>query len=146
MTMEKPKRKGRPKKPKLPVPPLKSWLYPKIRNLSRIWPGKNEAKKLYRVQVQIGYYKNGKPKFKFQWKCAKCLNLFDEQQVEMDHIQEVVPVETGFTNWEDYITRTFVQPDGYQCLCKACHKEKTDAANQERKIHRDARKAKSTTD
>lgn len=49
----------------------------------------------------------------------------------MDHIIPVVGAD-GFTTWDDYIERMFVDREGFQVLCKACHKIKTDEEKGER--------------
>ena len=43
----------------------------------------------------------------------------------VDHINPVVDPHIGFTTWDEYIRRMFVELDGYQVLCLACHKIKT---------------------
>jgi hypothetical protein len=48
-----------------------------------------------------------------------------------DHIEPVVPIG-GFTgetylgyNWNELIKRLYCEADGFQALCKECHKLKT---------------------
>jgi len=53
-------------------------------------------------------------------------------ELAVDHIDPVVPV-TGFTTWDEVIERMFVEKDGLQVLCKACHKAKCDEEKQQRK-------------
>ena len=43
----------------------------------------------------------------------------------VDHIHPVVDPVSGFSSWDDYIKRMFVEEDGLQLLCKACHDLKT---------------------
>ena len=43
----------------------------------------------------------------------------------VDHINPVVDPMVGFTNWDEYIDRMFVELDNYQLLCYTCHKNKT---------------------
>ncbi len=70
-----------------------------------------------------GTYKNGKPKYKYYWKCAKCAELFrDEKSMEVDHIIEIGPFN-GCLN--DYAERMFCGQDNLQALCVGCHKKKT---------------------
>ncbi len=59
----------------------------------------------------------------------------------VDHIVPVVDPEVGFTNWDEYVERMFIEEDGYQILCWSCHSDKT---NEERKIAT-ARRAKERT-
>ncbi|QHJ80983.1 MAG: HNH nuclease [Caudoviricetes sp.] len=69
------------------------------------------------------------------YQCAQCLGLFPAKLVVTDHIEPVVPV-TGFTSWDDIVSRMFCDTDGLQVLCKPCHKLKTQAENLERKLHK----------
>jgi len=66
------------------------------------------------------------------YECAECHNQFPAKEVAVDHIDPVVPV-TGFTTWDEVIERMFVEKDGLQVLCKACHKAKCDEEKQQRK-------------
>lgn len=91
---------------------LKTWLIPKLRRLSFMWPPRNEAKKLARVE-------RGK------YKCAKCNNIFGPSEVVVDHINPVVSVEEGFTNLGDYVESLFCKVEGFQILCISDHDEKT---------------------
>jgi len=43
----------------------------------------------------------------------------------VDHIIPVVDPAYGFTDWNKYIDRMFVEVDNYQVLCYDCHKKKT---------------------
>jgi 5-methylcytosine-specific restriction endonuclease McrA len=49
-----------------------------------------------------------------------------------DHIIPVVGPE-GFQDWNTFIARLYVEKEGFQAVCKDCHKAKTKQENQERK-------------
>ena len=53
------------------------------------------------------------------------------RNIAVDHIDPVVNPTTGFVSWDNLIERLFVEKDGLQLLCKACHDEKT---SDERKL------------
>jgi hypothetical protein len=42
-----------------------------------------------------------------------------------DHIVPIVDPAVGFVSWDEWISRAFVELDGYQALCHKCHTEKT---------------------
>lgn len=67
--------------------------------------------------------------------CSLCKNKVGHKMIKADHINPVVPL-TGFTNWDDYIKRMFVEVDGYQAICKDCHAKKTKEENAERKNYK----------
>lgn len=136
-----------------------------LRELSVRWPAKKTARDNAKREVQVGTYKNGKPKYKMMYECASCHNLFDREDTQMDHIKTVIPInidelvlkyksilsdsellkilgrDPGDT--DDlikiiiFISRLFTTVDNYQCLCKeTCHKEKTKLENRERRKKR----------
>lgn len=48
------------------------------------------------------------------------------KNVHVDHIDPVVDPKIGFENWDVFVRRMFVEADGLQVLCHACHNEKTE--------------------
>jgi 5-methylcytosine-specific restriction endonuclease McrA len=76
------------------------------------WPPKNEA--LSNARIERGLYK-----------CNMCKNGFKRDQVDLDHVEPVVSLTEGYVDWNEYIRRLFVKPEGYQVLCKTCHSAKT---------------------
>jgi hypothetical protein len=66
------------------------------------------------------------------YRCAICQNIFPTSQVQVDHIDPVIPV-TGFTSWDDVVERMFSEKEGYQVLCLPCHKVKSKKENEERR-------------
>jgi 5-methylcytosine-specific restriction endonuclease McrA len=65
-------------------------------------------------------------------RCALCQGLFPQSHMRADHIIPVVGPE-GFKDWNTFIARLYVEKDGFQAICKDCHKTKTKQENQERK-------------
>jgi len=66
------------------------------------------------------------------YKCAHCLEDFPAKGVQVDHILPVVPLFTPYT-WDEVIKRMFCEIEGFQVLCRPCHKIKTNAENAKRK-------------
>lgn len=60
--------------------------------------------------------------------CAECKGEFPMKQVDVDHINPIVPV-TGFVSWDDVIHRLFCSHKEMQILCKTCHKAKCKEEN-----------------
>jgi len=83
-----------------------------LRRASYRWKPRGEAEKLARVDRGL-------------YKCAHCEGIFKRGEVELDHVDPVIAIKEGFTNWDDFITRLFCDVDGYQMLCKGCHDAKT---------------------
>jgi 5-methylcytosine-specific restriction endonuclease McrA len=127
---------GREKKPRS----IQSFIMPHLRRASRYWPPKSEARKKALRKVQIGEFKNGKPKFEDRYQCASCNELVPREESQMDHIVEVAALN-GFDSWDATVARMFPNADGYQCLCLTCHSAKSQG-NQ--KIRRESKKSKKT--
>lgn len=119
---------------------LRQWLIPKLRNHSRIWPPKKQARMAAKRKIRDGFFKNGNPRFCVKFECAICHGLFDIKQTQMDHILPVVDI-TGFTTWDEFITSLFCEAAGYQCLCEACHIKKTQEENISRAAIRKEKKS-----
>lgn len=52
----------------------------------------------------------------------------------MDHINPVIDPQIGFQSWDIYISRMFPDESGWQALCDICHKVKTKAEKQTKKL------------
>lgn len=81
-----------------------------------------------------------------QYKCAGCGEIVPPtvkegrkrvKNILVDHIDPIVDPEVGFTTWDEYIERMFVEKDKLQLLCKDCHDAKS---MQERAIATERRK------
>lgn len=88
----------------------------------RKWPNKWKALELACSGPGINEATGRKAKL---YTCASCARLFTAKGVEVDHIEPVVDPKTGFTTWDNYISRLFCSTDNLQVLCKPCHKLKT---------------------
>jgi hypothetical protein len=127
---------------------LMSWLIPKLRRHSLIWPGKAIARDEARVEVEDGKFKNGNSKFKVMYECAECkrqgIKKYHEKHLtQMDHIKPAMDI-AGFTTWDDFLNRLFCKPDNYQCLCLDHHEEKTGKENIKRRFNKQKQDKKLT--
>ena len=59
----------------------------------------------------------------------------------MDHIDPIVDPAVGFTSFDDWIERCFVEVGAYQVLCKPCHLVKSGEEKEIAKIRRAEEKA-----
>ena len=64
--------------------------------------------------------------------CPVCKALFPQSQMQADHLIPVIPT-SGFDSWDGVIKRLYCELDGYEPLCKECHKTRTKKQNEERK-------------
>ena len=100
----------------------------KMRNTTRFWHISNNVRKAAKTRIVIGYFKNGKRKYKVMYKCAHCTTL--QEKIEIDHIDEVGPFKGC---WDIWMNRLFCEESNLQALCRGCHQVKTDEYNEFRK-------------
>lgn len=87
-----------------------------LRRASYRWPSRYNALKKHRIGRN-------------EYFCASCGVISGKKDMQLDHIHPVVPV-TGWDGFDGYIDRMFTDTeDGFNLLCKNCHKEKTDNEN-----------------
>lgn len=75
-----------------------------LRGAFRKWYAGNEAAK--RCRVSRGNYK-----------CEGCGEILKRKDLQIDHINPVVDIRTGYTNLEDWVYRLLVPPEELQMLC-----------------------------
>lgn len=80
-----------------------------------------------------------------RYRCAKCKEVVGNKDIQIDHIEPVVDPLKGFVGWDEYITRLFCGEEGFQALCKPCHKIKCDEEREIRKATKRAGKVKKPT-
>jgi len=85
--------------------------------------------------------KNGNKRRRVKFECASCKKSFARKGVNVDHIEPVIEIKTGFVSYDVYVDRLFCNSEGLQILCKSCHGEKTKAEN---KVRRQIKKKTST--
>lgn len=104
-----------------------------LRRASYRWPGRYQAMK-------------DAHKGRNQYECAECKKIFTRKEVQLDHIESVVPIN-GFKNGEafdfdEFIDRLLVDKEGFQVLCKEDHMIKTQAEQEIRKHQKKLKKTK----
>lgn len=94
------------------------WIKQYIVGVSYRWPARTEAMKKARRPSKLSDKRT-----KWQYKCAHCKKWFKRKQVQLDHITPKgrYSKETFF----DWLDKLFCPADGFQVLCKPCHKKKT---------------------
>lgn len=113
---------------------MNSFIKSALRKASTRWPPQFEALKEACIGKAVNPASGRLAKF---YECEKCEGSFVRKDVQIDHIEPVVPL-TGFNSWDEIIKRMFVEKEGYSVLCRDCHKEKT---LQERKYAREQKES-----
>ena len=118
---------------------LKSFITSTIRSGFRRWPEKYEALNKAKVGKKVN---EATGRLAEHYRCAGCLKDFVVKDVQVNHIETVVPL-TGFSSWDDFISRLFCSSEKLNVLCIPCHKKITKEENTMRKSFKD--KAEKTT-
>ena len=108
------------------------------RHLWNRWSGRLQVKARCSVNHRIGYFQNGKPKFKKMFKCEKCSSIVDH--IDVNHIIPRIS-EEGFETLDIWVERTFVEADKLEGLCKACHVKETAKQSAARALRRKEKKS-----
>lgn len=123
---------------------LKNFIISLLRKSNFSWKPKKGVAMRCRSDKKLVNLQTGKENMTS--KCESCDTLIFEKQLKVDHIDPIAPVEgwghtTRFLgiNWNEYLSRMFVEADGLQGICKPCHDIKTKEENKNRK---DAKKSK----
>ena len=74
-----------------------------------------------------------------EYKCSSCENIFGPRDVQIDHTEPVVSIDSNPANkinWNNYIKRLYCGKAGLSLMCKNCHKSKTYLENELRRQHK----------
>ena len=106
-----------------------------LRSGSRKWGPKNECLKDSFTKRKTNP-KTGRLAKHFQ--CCECKKDFPQKDVQIDHIDPVIDPHVGFVSWDVVIERMYCEIEGFQVMCKPCHKLKTNVENEIAKRRRNA--------
>lgn len=99
-----------------------------LRSISVRWPPRykclNEAKRGKKINPASG-------RLAEHYECNRCHQLFPGKEIEVNHIEPVVPL-SGFRSWDETVNRMFCEAPGLEAVCKPCHKLITKKENDER--------------
>jgi 5-methylcytosine-specific restriction endonuclease McrA len=99
-----------------------------LRRLSLRWKPRGE----YLRSVRRPYIGPDK-RTKWEYPCIECKEWHAQKNIEVDHI-----IPAGKLNCFDdigpFVRRLLVEREGYQVLCKACHKKKTQEQRQKNEV------------
>jgi hypothetical protein len=112
---------------------IKAFLIPVLRRASYRWSPRSAAMKKARVD-------------KGKYKCEICESIVGAKEFTLDHREHVVPIQTGFDDWNGFIDRLYCEEDGFSVICKECDKSKTILERELRKEFRKLRKEKDESD
>lgn len=98
-----------------------------LRQKSRWWKPLQQAKINARRPS-----KNKNKRLKWEFKCAECKKWFPDKETVVDHIIPCGELNS-FEDLPKFAERLFCEIEGFQILCRPCHKIKTLQEMNERK-------------
>lgn len=118
----------------------KKFIIAALRRSTYRWPPRYEAKNLARRGKQL----NKNNRMVWMYECYICNQLFEDKQVQMDHI---IPIcgDEGFRNWDEFLDNILCDIPNWGVACKPCHKAKTKRENDARKALKKLKSTKSPT-
>ena len=114
-----------------------------IRRSFRLSPQMKEVLKKARVELPPALKKDGEPgkKNQVRYTCAICSGLFSQKNVQVDHIEPVVPLwqKESTMSYDNIVRGVFCSLDNLQVICStplkrndgnsSCHRLKTNEEN-----------------
>lgn len=100
----------------------KNFVKQTLRRASYRWPFKHMERQSQKIDYGM-------------YKCVSCGSAFGPKELNSDHKNPIEDVKTGFTDWNNYIDRSFVKSNGFQTLCIPCHSAKSLVENEQRRAN-----------
>ena len=106
-----------------------------LRRASYTWAPRRKVK--LAAKRSEGEFANNIPgdRSRDKYECAMCGLLFRNKEINLDHVNPVVPIE-GTEDLNELAVRMLCYEDGWQVLCKSCHKDKSNEENEQRRKHK----------
>lgn len=118
----------------------KSWIRQRLRRISLRWPARNNVLKASRRELPRKIKKDGTPykRPNFEYQCNMCKGWFRSSDVQVDHINPVMDLnsspELSEAEWiGEFAVSLLCWEDNLQILCENCHDIKTLDENEIRK-------------
>ena len=126
---------------------LKNPSNPKERNLlkgamRRLFGRSDLRRKVIDDNIVKGYKDPKRKAVKFWVKCAECGEMEAKSNVQVDHKEPLVPLNSSLEEmtWDEVVDRLWCDINNLQLLCKPCHKLKSLTEMKERRKLRKERK------
>lgn len=103
---------------------------------------RSELRRSIIAASQIEHYDPSRPRVKKWGRCTACKQPTALYQLEVDHLDPIIPVNRTLEDmsWDEVIARVFCDPINLDTKCKLCHRSKSKVENRERALARKERK------
>lgn len=103
---------------------------------------RSELRRSIITASQISHFDPERPRVKKWGRCTVCKQPTALYQLEVDHLDPIIPVNKTLEDltWDEVVARVFCDPNNLDTKCKPCHYKKSKLENQERAKARKERK------
>lgn len=110
--------------------------------IRRIFSRSDLRRSVIENAIVSGYSDPKRKAVKFWVKCENCGKMEAKSNMEVDHIEPVVPVDSTLEDmsWTEVVERQWCDVKNLQPVCKPCHRKKTGEENKTRNAFRKKRK------
>lgn len=121
---------------------FQKWLIAQLRRISYSYPARSKVKNAGKVapatfscmDCEMYVYTGSKTLEKSGLLDRFPISKIKKDEIHMDHKDPVIDPNTGFVDWNTFISRLFVEEDMWSRLCKECHAKKTYLENKTRQL------------
>jgi 5-methylcytosine-specific restriction endonuclease McrA len=68
-----------------------------------------------------------------QFQCNPCQSWVSRKDINVDHIDPVIPIDGTFEDWQVFVDRLFCDKGNLQLICSSCHHTKTQEERKKRR-------------
>ena len=99
---------------------------------------RSELRRSVLQDAKISHTDPSRPRVKTWYACAKCSRPFAQHELEVDHIEPIIPVDTALEHmsWDTLVNNTWCDKKKLQVLCESCHDAKSAIERAQRKEHK----------
>lgn len=104
---------------------FRSWVRSQLRKLSQKWKPLYSSKKNKRLEATDIDRERWSDRIKYVWECEECKDRVPDSLICVDHIVPCGSLRDIEKDAGPFLLRMLCEEDGFQMLCKKCHKVKT---------------------
>ncbi len=111
--------------------------------IRRVFGRSDLRREVIASHIVPGYTDSKRKAVKFWIKCQDCGKMEAKSNVELDHHEPVVPVDSSFEDMslDEVVDRMWCEVKNLRPLCEQCHRQKTNIEAKERREYKKRKKA-----
>lgn len=104
--------------------------------IRRVFGRSDLRRKVIELHIDKSYSDPKRKKVKYWIKCAECGNMEAKSNIQLDHVEPVIPVNRSFEEMtlDEVVDRQWCEEHNLKPMCKPCHYAKTKEENKQRRL------------